>query len=449
MYANETFEIDKQASSVKKDENQTIKESNNTSNKKSLTAKITTYLRWTGSILIILSAISFMLQGTQEILPTYRYWIGLGLTLLLCSGGLVCAYLFKETKGARIFFGLGAAFLPVQVTQVSAMIYAYWHGQQALQPEYNWLQFMDVSPAIIALDFTITALLLFLVSYASYSILARKHLKTLLWASVTGNIILLLPIRDASLTAFIMAGLFLFVRQTEHKFLDDRSMRLKEGLAARALVSLPLWIIAGRSLLHPASWLLAIVVSAIIVVYTIYDIKHYTKSATIIYFCQWIGTFAAISGWVIVLAEFTSISANEFSMFLPIAMILFALSTQVDYHARLYRIISSILTLFLTYAAMIDQQTMAPVLTIAAGILLTLAGIKNREKIPLIIGNVCVAGGFLFYWEYAVNLYANAPWISSIALGLAVILLASYIESKENKILAKSRDYFNAFKSWD
>ena len=74
---------------------------------KSMTAKITNYLRWVGSLLIVLSAVSFMLQGYSEISATYRYWVSLGLTLLLCSGGLVCAYLFNETKGARIFFGLG------------------------------------------------------------------------------------------------------------------------------------------------------------------------------------------------------------------------------------------------------------------------------------------------------------------------------------------------------
>lgn len=447
MYANELQELDSQPSE-QTDEDLTTN-SNYSSSSKSLTRKITAYLRWIGSILIILSAVSFMLQGTDEILPAYRYWIGLGLTLLLCGGGLVCAYLFHETKGARIFFGLGTAFLPVQVTQVSAMIYGYWHGQKALQPEYNWLQFMDVSPTVIALDFVITGLLLLAISYASYSILARKHLKTLLWASVIGNVMLILPIRDASLTPFVIAGLFIFIRQTEHYLLNDRSMRLKEGIAARALVSLPLWIITGRSLLHPASWILAIVVAAIIVVYTIYDIKRYTKSASIIYLCQWVGTLAAISSWFIVLSQFISVSSNQLSTFLPIAIILFALSFQINFHARLYRIISSVLTLFLTYAAMIDQQTMAPVFTIAAGILLTLAGIKYREKIPLIVGNICVVGGFLFYWEYAVNLYANTPWISSIALGLAVILLASYLENKENKIMAKSRHYINEIKSWD
>ena len=415
----------------------------------SLTTKITTYLRWIGSLLIVLSAISFMLQGHEEILPAYRYWIGLGLTLLLCAGGLVCAYLFHETKGARIFFGLGAAFLPVQVSQVAAMIYAYWHGNSALQPEYSWLQFMQVSPTIIALDFIITGLLLFLVSYASYSILARKYLKTLLWASAIGCGLLILPIRDTTFTPLIIAALFIFIRKTECFLHNDTSMRLPEGMAARALISLPLWIMIGRSLLHPASFILAIVISAMLVSYCIYDIKRYTKSSTIIYITQWVGTFAAIAIWVILLEEFAVTSNEYLSGLLPIAIILFALSAKVDYHARLYRFISSVITIGLSYTAMIDQQAMAPVIAIAAGILLTVAGIKYREKIPFISGNICVAGGFLFYWEYAINLYSNAPWISSITLGLLVILLASYIENREKQIMAKSRLYFKELKSWN
>ncbi len=437
MYATETQEMPSQE----------FEQTEESKNSKSMTAKITTYLRWVGSVLIVLSAISFMLQGHDEILPAYRYWIGLGLTLLLCSGGLVCAYLFHETKGARIFFGLGTAFLSVQVSQVSAMIYAYWHGQSALQPEYTWLQFMEVSPTVIAIDFVITGLLLFLVSYASYSILARKYLKTLLTASVVGSVLLIIPVRDATLVPLIIAGLFTFLRHTEQYLHNDSSMRLAEGMAARVLVSLPLWIIVGRSLLHPASYLLAIVVSAIVLVYCIYDIKRYTQSAFITYIAQWIGTLAAMAIWVVVLAEF-GVVGDQLSALLPVAIILFVLSGQVSYHARLYRLVSALMTVALTYAAMLDGQTMAPVITIAAGMLLTIAGIKHREKAPFIMGNICVLGGFLFYWEYAVNFYSSAPWISSIVLGLVVILLASYIENKEKQIMAKSRYYFNELKSW-
>ncbi|NOQ15089.1 MAG: hypothetical protein GQ583_11510, partial [Methyloprofundus sp.] len=201
--------------------------------------------------------------------------------------------------------------------------------------------------------------------------------------------------------------------------------------------------------LHPASFLLAIVVSAILVIYCIYDIKRYTKSAFIIYIAQLVGTFAAIASWVIILAAFEVTGDNGLSALLPIAIILFALSAKVDYHARLYRFISAVITIGLSYSAMIDQQAMAPVFAIAAGILLTVAGIKYREKIPFISGNICVTGGFLFYWEYAINFYSSAPWISSIVLGLLVILLASYIENREKQIMAKSRYYFKELKSWN
>ncbi|MGR9053089.1 MAG: hypothetical protein ACU84J_10610 [Gammaproteobacteria bacterium] len=439
MYANEYQDY----------KTQTATAENGEPSVKGLTAKITTYLRWVGSLLIVLSAVSFMLQGHEEIMPAYRYWIGLGLTLLLCGGGLICAYLFNETKGARIFFGLGTAFLPVQVSQVSAMIYAYWHGQAALQPQYRWLQFMDVSPAVIALDLCITAVLLLLVSYAGFAILARKHLKTLLSAFAAGNVLLLLPVRDATLAALIVAALYVFLRSIEQKLHHDRSMRLIEGLAARALISLPLWIVIGRSLLHPVSYLFAIVLSAIVAVYCIHDVKRYTRSSVILYLAQWLGTAAALATWFIAAARFTSISSSSLNILLPGVLVLFALSGKVDYHARLYRFAASVAALLLTYGAMLDHQPLAPVSTIATGLFLTLAGVYYREKIPFFTGNLCVIGGFLFYWDYAVDLYAAAPWVSSIALGLVVILLASYIENKEKQIIAKSRYYFEELKSWD
>ncbi len=416
---------------------------------KNITAHITTYLRWIGSILIILSAVNFMLQADADLVPAYRYWIGLGLTLLLCGGGLICAYLFNETKGARIFFGLGAFFLPVQVSQVSAMIYAHWNGNDALQPQYSWLQFADVSPAIIAFDFAITGFLLVTVSYACYAILARKHFKTLLSASIIGNILLILPVRDTSLIAFIVAGLFFFLRYTERTLHKDSSMRLPEGIAARLLMSLPLWIILGRSLLHPVSYLFVIVTSVIIAEFCIHDIKRYSRSASILYVCQWIGTLSAIAVWLVLLNQFATVSGQHLNFLLPIAIILFALSGQVEFHARLYRIISSVLAILLTFGAMLGQQPLAPVFSIIAGIFLTVAGLRYQEKTPFISGNICVLGGLLFYWEYAVNLYAASPWISTIAIGLIVLLLASYIENREKQIREKSSYFLDILKSWN
>lgn len=413
-----------------------------------ITSKVTTFLRWTGSLMIVLSAINFMLQGTDDMLPAYRYWIGLGFTLLLCGGGLVCAYLFKETKGARIFFGLGTAFIPVQVTQVAAMIYAYWHGNNAMQPEYVWLQFMDVSPTTILLDLVLTAALLYIVSYASYAILARKYLKTLIIASVVGNALLLLPIRDTNLVAIIIAGLFIYLRQIEEGLHQDSSMRLMEGMAARVLAFLPLLIIIGRSFLHPGSYLLAIVICAIAVIYFIYDIKRYTQLTLLLYIAQWAGTIAAIVFWFILAEQYSVIAGNPVVSNLPVVGILFLLSEQVQFHIRSYRNIASALAVFLCFSAMLDDQVSAPIISFTTGVLLVIAGLKYKEKVPFFTGSICVAGSLLFYLEYVGQLYSSAPWISSIIVGLLVILLASYLENKEKKIVQQSKQYFNELKSW-
>ncbi|MCF6203519.1 MAG: hypothetical protein L3J59_07600 [Methylococcaceae bacterium] len=140
---------------------------------------------------------------------------------------------------------------------------------------------------------------------------------------------------------------------------------------------------------------------------------------------------------------------NSFISLLLITIILNALSVKINFHACLYRFTSTALVMIVSYFTMVDQETMALIFVIAAGIFLTVAGIKYREKIPFICCNLCVLGGTFFYWEYAINFYSSAPWICSIVLGLFVILLASYIENKEKQIMAKSRYYFNELKGWN
>ncbi len=424
-------------------------ETEQASKARSLTAKISNYLRWAGSLLIVLSAISFMLQGHADMLPSYRYWVALGFTLILCTGGLVCAYAFNETKGARIFFGLGTAFLTVQTSQVGAMVYAYFQGKQALQPKYEWLQFMDVSPVIVGLDLALTSVLLVVVGYAGFAILARKHLKMLLGAFIIANLFLMLPIREAHSIAATIGALFLFLRYIEQTLHQDRSMQLLEGLSARLIISLPLFIMIGRSLLHPASFLLAVVGSAMIATYLLSDIKRYTQSAVILYAGQVIGTLAALFVWLVVVDEFFTDTQDLSLLMLPLAVILFGLSFIASYHAKLYRFISSLLAVILVYGAMTEGLVFAPVFALLTGMALTVAGLKTREKVPFFTGHICFAGGFLFYCRYAVDLYSVAPWLSAIALGLLVILLSSYLESREKKIVQKFRFYFHELKTWN
>ncbi|MGR9101189.1 MAG: hypothetical protein ACU826_11545, partial [Gammaproteobacteria bacterium] len=400
-----------------------------------LTEKIASYLRWTGSLLVIVSAISFMIQGNVGLLPAYRYWVGLAFTLMLCGGGMICAYLFKETKGARIFFGLATVFVTVQVSQAAAMVYGYMNGEAASQPAYAWLRFMDVSPATIAVDFALTAVLLLLVGYAGFSILARRHRALLLGAYVAGNAVLMLPVRDLYWTPLMLGAMIAGLRILEQKLRCDSVMQLPEGMAARVMIWLPASILLGRSLLHPVSFAMAVVILCAAAVLLTHDIRDYVQSKFALYVCQWLGTISAVAAWMIVADRVSADSVdNALAYLLPVSVILFALSEKVEFHARLYRAIASVWAMLVTYAALQDQQYLAPVFALATGMALCIAGLKCREKIPFFGGNFCFAGGLLFYFQYAIEFYEAAPWVSSIALGLAVLLLASYIENKQQQI---------------
>ncbi|NOT13536.1 MAG: hypothetical protein HOP23_17205 [Methylococcaceae bacterium] len=412
-------------------------------------SQIILYLRWAGSLLVILSAIGFMMQSHADLLPAYRYWVGLAIVLALCAGGLVCNYVLKELTGARLFFALGAAFLPVQVSQVSAMLYTFVHGTQARQLEYTWLQFADVHPALIAIDIGITAVLLITVSYTSFSMLAKRQVKTLMQAALLGSLGLLLPIRDGYWLPVIITLLFGVLSVIERQFQQDNTMQLAEGVTARALISLPLLILVGRSLLYPISFWLAIVIAAIIATIGIVDAKRYTQSALVIYVGQCLGTLAALSIWPMTVEHFVGISQNLYSLMIPVALVLFALSTQVAYHAKAYRSLGSLLATGLAYAALLDDQAFAPLLALSTGIaLVIIGGLKYHEKIPFFLGQLCFLGGILFYCSYVVDAYSNAPWLFSIGLGLVVLMLASILEKKHQSIVKAVGNYLNELKDW-
>ncbi len=410
--------------------------------------QIIRYLRWAGTILIIVSAIGFMLQGHADLLPAYRYWLGLAFTLLLCAGGLICAYGLKETTGARLFFALGVAFLPVQVSQVSAMLYNFSQGDLALQLPYRWLQFSQVKPSLIAIDFAITTVLLVLVSYTGFSMLARRQVKTLMTVMLLGNSLLLLPVRDGFWMPLIIACQFFALRAGEQGLRQDSAMHLFEGMAARLLIGLPLLILLGRSVLHPVSPALVVTLISLIAVIGVIDIKRYTDSALAIYIGQTIGSVAALVAWLIVVDSMSGFGRGHYGILLPLSLLLFILSAYVDYYATAYRFLGALSALGLVVGALLDEQYLSPVLALATGIVLSLAGLRYREKTSFFAGHLCFLSGILFYCRYAIDAYNHAPWLSSIGLGLVVLLAASYLEKRQQVILSRVDAYLNELRSW-
>ncbi len=411
--------------------------------------QIIRFLRWAGALLIALSATGFMLQSHADFIPAYRYWVCLAIITALCVCGLICNYLLREPTGARIFFALSAAFLPVQVSQAGAMLYAFVSGGHVLKPDFDWMRFSEVHPALIGTDILLTAIFLIAVSYTGFSMLAKRHVKVLMQAAILGNLLLLLPVRDGYSLPLLLLLLFGGLRIVEHRLSHDATMRISEGMAARILIWLPFLILTGRSLLYPLTYPLVIAIAAVIAVAGIADVKRYTRSALAIYAGQWIGTVAALSIWPLTVAHFFGDELNNVSRMIPVALMLFLLSTKVTYSAKNYRSISSVITTGLVFAALANDHSFAPLLALSSGIALIVAGgLSYREKIPFLAGNLCFLGGVLFYCGYVVNAYTAAPWVFSICLGLSVLMLASVLDKKQTLIVKTAGQYWDEVKTW-
>ncbi|MDO9241343.1 MAG: hypothetical protein Q7U30_15110, partial [Methylicorpusculum sp.] len=140
---------------------------------------------------------------------------------------------------------------------------------------------------------------------------------------------------------------------------------------------------------------------------------------------------------------------NFYTLAIPVAIAMFALSTQVVYHAKAYRSLGSVLATGLVFTALLNNQAFAPLLALSTGIALVVTGgLKFREKAPFFLGQLNILGGILFYCGYVVDAYSNAPWLFSISLGLAVLLLASLLEKKQQLIVNAVGNYLNEIKEW-
>lgn len=298
------------------------------------------------------------------------------------------------------------------------------------------------------LNVALTAALMMGVSYTGFAMLARRQVKTLMQTMLLGNIILLLPVSDGFWLPSLIAGLFFALRAAELKLRQDGTMHLAEGLAARGLISLPLLILVGRSMLHPASSSLFAVLASLVAVIGVVDIKRYTKSALAIQLGQALGTLAALAAWLVLAHGLSDFGRMNAGLWLPLSLLLFILSASVECYATTYRLLGALLALGLVAKGLLEGQALSPLLALATGIALSLAGLRHREKIPFFTGHLCFLSGILFYCRYAVDAYQHAPWLSSIGLGLLVLLAASYLEKRQQAIARKMDGYWLELRNW-
>jgi len=177
-------------------------------------------LRWSGGILLLVSASVFLAQNYLYLSGVGKFYAFLGfLTFLSCSG-LVCLRKLEDRMGARTFVGLACALIPVLFLQLGGLIYSQFGHDLSSVPGIVSLS-TDMSGLALALG--IAAIPLFLMAKFAFSVFDRENGLKLTIGFLLINSSLLLPVRDAAFTAVLsVVGLLvlsrLFLSRRFHSF---------------------------------------------------------------------------------------------------------------------------------------------------------------------------------------------------------------------------------------
>ncbi|MEE9411956.1 MAG: hypothetical protein V3V22_02765 [Methylococcales bacterium] len=413
-----------------------------------------TFLRWSGAMILVASAIHYMLQGLNITSESLRFWIMPGFISFLSICGLLCGYWLKDAKNTRIFFGLGTAFVAAQLSQVAAMGRAFMIKGQAGELLLDmWWDLDRLSPLILGMNIGVSVLLAIPVAYAGFTILARQHRTSLLVGFMLANIAMVLPTREPiMITALILCGFALLRFRDIRLHQPDRAMHTVSGYSARLLVWIPLFILIGRSAFYPVSELQYAMLMGLVSWLMIKEIPRVVGKAEFIPLLQYFGMTLAIAAWFMGAHDFIESFASKTEVYiglLPIVTFLFLVSFQVQDDSPATRFVAALIAMLTVVCVMLDRHDyVSALMSIATGIGLIVAGLHLHEKLVISCGAISFVGGLMYYMGFLLDIYHAMPWLSAGLLGVAALLLASWIEKQQGDMRGKIGSAWHVVKTW-
>jgi hypothetical protein len=211
-------------------------------------SKLGAYLRNAGSLMLVLSALAFMLQKWGIIDHITRYFSFLGFTGVMAASALLCGLGVKEGKSARTLFGLVVALTPVHFAQLGGLIFSVF-GEIPRGTSYpTYLLWQAESSTAVLATVGIALCALAPILFVGFSTLDRSLAKQLTAASLIANTILLAPTRDPNMIALLSGTTLLAVLLYNVKLKGMAKYVTRESIFARATLFLPVAVVVGRQM---------------------------------------------------------------------------------------------------------------------------------------------------------------------------------------------------------
>ena len=398
-------------------------------------ATATELLRMFGAAAVVASMSMYLLQGWHEGNDVSRYGLLLLQTTLLAAAGFAMTYGLRETKGARVFFGLALISVPANFTILGALLYSavQWDGLLSDYPSFATWQVADVAALLAAGAGAL--LVLAPVALFAFAVFARQSSRTLTFYFFLLNVLLLLPLRHSLAAGLLaIAGAALAIHAMQKMRREKSALRTAEIRFAMATLLIPSGIILVRSLLlyQVSSLLFALLASA-----AYFGLRYadalIAKPAgkTLLHTVSLPTALAASFAMGDVLAAWlpsAAIPPVVASMFAGFCAELLQRAENASVRGMSAWLACIGLSFGFVLSAGLYPSPASVLAAAAAGASLFAIGYWSDNRAALSNGPIILAASVMFGWDVVVQLVQISDWLTLLTIGVITIVAASVVD---------------------
>jgi hypothetical protein len=416
-------------------------------------ATVSEALRFLGAAVLLASMSIFLLQGWNDGNDISRYLMLLSQTGLLAACGFALSYGLKETKGARVFFGLALISIPANFTILSALLYSVvqWDGALITYPEYATWQIGDLASTGMTLAGAM--LVLIPVTMFCFAIMARRSATTLSLHFLLLNSLLLLPIRSSTMVGMVaLVGTVYALLIAGRLTRADGALRTPEGRFALTTLFIPPGIILFRSMYFYQVDSLLIAMLSIAVFLTMRQLSMFPDRKPRL--ALGLEMLSLPVGMVAALALTGAAEGMLPGHFLaPVFAITFAVMAldivrRTD-SRRLATITSGAVALLTSLSFVMNvafsTSSMTAFMCLLAGGVLFLFGHAYQDRFARVAGYITAFLGAVFGFSEFIEMIVHSSWVDLAIFGAAAIALGSLLDRHGASMKIRTEKWIKGF----
>ncbi len=413
--------------------------------------KLPALLRGCGAAAILMALYSFLIEGWQTTSDLNLYLVLFAHTAGLTCIALVSGYYFKEGKGARLLMMLSLLAVPVNFSILGGFLLAATQPQ--LLVSYPELMKWSVDSATKAFGLTGLTLLVLIPSIIiGLRTLCRDMSNRLSIQFILGNLLLLIPIRDAWMVS-ALAGVLIVLTLFSHWRNTRQRIETKtlEGSFTLLLQYVPIAILLGRSLVLYAQEEVVFLAGALAIFVSLRQFAlTMHNNALLRSLIEWLSPIIAYVAGVMsieLLDQITSFS-NDVTIVLGWGIacaLVYEISNRSGRHAKGFRILTAIsLVAGFGFALVIEVNLAATTLILISTAAMAVYSFIQQQKSLFIAAILLLLIGFGLQGAEFIELMQLNYWLLAL-LGIMAIVFGSVLESKghviKNHFKALSKQY--------